>query len=113
MKYDIEPRENIKNRSFALDASERVYVFVLLAICLIIILFVMFVPTGIAPANNGDFYRLAIRVGIDGRYPESVSSYPFFSVFYENWPWLPFSWNMISPLYPQFSNIFPLHSSEV
>lgn len=89
--------------------TNRSYSGITLAFCLFIAVLLMyctlFFPDRIGAADNGDFSRLANRIGIDGGL-NWLSDNPnaFFVTLREEWPWLSMDWNMFMPRGIAFSN---------
>ncbi len=59
-------------------------------------------------ANNGDFYRFAERVGIDGIQYYVGDIYPFYNLLTELWNWKELDWMLLTPFKPSFGNIWPI-----
>jgi len=69
---------------------------------------VLFSPPRMGAANNGDFARLAGRVGIDGVERFTSDEYPYFYQLYEKWMWKPFDWRLLTPEKASLGNVYPI-----
>ncbi len=65
---------------------------------------VLFLSPRIGAADNGDFYRLAERIGIKG--DKSDQDYQFNIRIYEDWEWKPFEAASLTPQKQSFGNIW-------
>ena len=88
--------------------SVRKWIIVCWVLVCALIIFVQFFPPRIGAANNGDFIRLAGRVGIDGNESFTTDAYPYFYKLYEKWVWKPFDWRLLTPQKASLGNVFPI-----
>ena len=94
-------------RGITMKGASRISLY--LALCFFaIICFVLYVPRHIGAADNGDYWRYAGVIGINGTESFSGDEYPYTYKFYDQWLWLPFSADQLSPLKPQLSNAYPV-----
>lgn len=66
---------------------------------------VLFAPPRMGAADNGDFYRLAERVGVCGYQNDELI---YFDKVYEQWGWKPVDFAKLTAAEPSFSNIYPI-----
>jgi hypothetical protein len=84
-------------------------VSLLLTLCYcVVICCVLYFPQHIGAADNGDYWRYAETAGVNGVESFHDDEYPYMYQFYDQWLWLPFSAELLSPLRPQLSNAYPI-----
>ncbi len=84
---------------------ERIVLSICMLFALLLMYIVLFFPNRMGAADNGDFYRMADRVGIVGIL-NFLSDDPnaFWVTLKEEWPWHPMNWKMFLPEGIAFSN---------
>ena len=85
--------------------TNRLIAFMLIT-CLIILYTVLFSEPRMGAANNGDYYRFAERVGINGIEVYSDSDFVFFNKVYELWQWKTMDWELLTPEKQSFGNVW-------
>lgn len=73
-----------------------------------IILAVLFLQPHLGAADNGDFQRIADRMGVDGVQRFSGSGWPYFHEVNEQWRWQPMNWAQLTPIEASFSAVWPV-----
>ena len=74
----------------------------------VIVLAVVFAPPRLGAADNGDFYRIAARMGVDGTQRLSGSEWPYFHEVNERWLWQEMDWRQLTPSQASFSAVWPV-----
>lgn len=65
-------------------------------------------PPALGAADNGDYQRLAHRVGIDGVEYYSGNPWPYFTAAYSRWDWQPMPWASLTPFQAASSTVWPV-----
>lgn len=73
-----------------------------------VVLWVLFLPPHLGAADNGDFWRIAGRMGVDGVQHLSGSDWPYFHEVNEHWLWQPMNWAQLTPAEASFSAVWPV-----
>ena len=93
----------------AMSSKNAVRISLCLVLCFFaIISYVLYFPSHIAAADNGDYWRYAETTGVYGVESFTDDEYPYAYKFYDQWLWLPFTADILSPLRPQLSNAYPI-----
>ena len=79
----------------------------MLLVCVLVMGYVLYYPQFIGAADHGDSAGIAARAGI-GSAETTVETDANSASFSDTRAWLPFSAQMLNPLAPAFSNVYPI-----